>query len=855
MPARQVSSQKTSGAVPPQLLSLLTVISSAAFIQDRQGRYLDCNKAFALFLSRPRSEIIGKSAADIYLRALADRCLAEDREVIESQEPRRFPVAYKGMNGRQIETEIIKIPLKDSLGDITGILGVFTDVSQSKLYNETLLRYEMLLRHSGDFIWISDPRTGRILEVNEAALSAYGYSRQEFQSLSIHDLRVDDHRVVDRQIAEALHKGLLFETVHRRKDGTTFPVQVNASGAIIDGREIVISIVRDMTGTVRAREDLRKQNEFLSMLHKTALSLINRLDVDELFEEIIARTSSLVDTDNAFIFVLDDDGRHFTIKVGTGLCARYLGAKFAVDVGLCREVIATGEPFLNNNYKLWPQRPDDTRMGFIDAILAVPLLDAGKVVGLISFIATDTDTKFSEEDVAIVREFANLASLALANARLYTAAKAEIRERRRAEEEIGKLSQAVDQSPGMVIITDTEGYITYVNAKFTEVYGYSLHDVSGMTPRVLKSGFQGGPFYQNLWETIKVGREWKGELCNRRKNGELIWVLTAISPVRNLDGHVACYLAVQQDVTEQKAIEATLQRQNLEIQTALTQLRQTQTQLIQHEKMAGIGQLAAGVAHEINNPLGFVLSNFETMKKYMGRLAEMIDAYRDLHRLVKQEMPAGLAAAGERIDDLEAKYKLDYIIADLGPIFSETGEGISRMANIVKALRLFSRVDQQDSFEEYDLNAGLKSTLTVARNEIKYIADVEEDLGDIPAIQAVGGKINQVLLNIVLNAAQAIKSWHTGPVGLIKIRSRADGQFIYCDIEDNGPGIPDNIRRDIFNPFFTTKPVGEGTGLGLSISYEIVVSKHHGEIIVDSKPQSGTTFTIKLPIKQPRVGA
>lgn len=974
------TSQPNHGEVPPHYLAVLPVITSAAFIQDKEGRYLGCNKAFELFLSLPKDAIIGKSVGDIYPATLADRCRAEDREVLGRGEPCRFPLSFKGMDGRPVDGEITKIPLQNCRGEVVGILGVFSDVSQSKLFKEALVRYELLLRHSADFIWIIDPQTGRIVEVNEAACAAYGYTRKEFQNLSIHDLQVDDRQNIDRQLAEARQKGVLIETIHRRKDGTTFPVQVNSTGASVGGREVLVSIVRDMTEVVRTREALAKKNEYLAMLHQTALALINRLDVDELFEQITARAATLAGSDNAFIFVLDDDGRAFTIKAGTGICASYLGEKFPTGVGVSARVLAAGEAVLINNYKEWTQRPADARLGPVEAIIAVPLLADGKVVGLIGVIATDPQTKFSEDHLAHVKDFANLASLALANARLYAAAQAEIGERRRAEEalrqaeamtrsfmdsgrfgmttissdmrilvankylrdryphvdyassplcyqtyyrpdaqapcpfcpvtetfkdgqvheaiyspltpegvrkirllaspikddkgntvaavelteditarvraeeEIRKLSQAVDQSPSLVIITDTDGCITYVNAKFTEMTGYTLHEIGGMTPRVLKSGLQDGAYYRKLWETVKVGREWKGEICNRKKNGELFWVLSSISPVRNLEGKVAYYLAIQQDVTEQKNFEATLQRQNLEIQRTLTKLQQTQTQLVQQEKMAGIGQLAAGVAHEINNPLGFVLSNFETLRKYMGRLAEMINAYRQLHRLAKQETSAGLKAVGEELDELEKKNKLDYIMGDLEPIFAETGEGINRVENIIKALRLFSRVDQQDSFEEYDLNASLKTTLIVARNEVKYIAEVEEDLGDIPTIKAMGGKINQVLLNIVLNAAQAIKTWHSGSGGLIKIRSYADSENVYCAIADNGPGIPDEVRPNIFNPFFTTKPVGEGIGLGLSISYEIIVSKHHGDILVDSKPGLGATFTIKLPIKQPQAG-
>ncbi|MDR3563256.1 MAG: PAS domain S-box protein [Negativicutes bacterium] len=424
----------------------------------------------------------------------------------------------------------------------------------------------------------------------------------------------------------------------------------------------------------------------------------------------------------------------------------------------------------------------------------------------------------------------------------------DITENKKASEEINKLSLAVDQSPGITVITDTQGRISYVNAKFSQVTGYSFEEAIGQNPRMLKSGTHSDEFYQKIWDVITAGEEWNGEFCNQKKNGELFWTLASISPVKNLEGKIAYYLAIQQDITEQKETAKILEAQHIEIQETMRKLQQTQSHLVQHEKMAGIGQLAAGVAHEINNPLGFISSNFETLQKYVGRLQEMITAYEELHNQVLTEQVPSLQQSAEQLSALSKQKKLNYILQDLEPVFKETTDGLCRVGNIVKALRLFSRVDKQNAFEEYDLNEGIRTSLTVARNEIKYVAEVKENLEEIPAIMAISGQINQVLLNIVINAAHAIKAAKGDEdLGVITISTRADEQFVYCMIEDTGTGIPEAIQKDVFNPFFTTKPAGQGTGLGLSISYDIIVNKHHGEILLESEEGKGTTFTIKLP--------
>lgn len=303
------------------------------------------------------------------------------------------------------------------------------------------------------------------------------------------------------------------------------------------------------------------------------------------------------------------------------------------------------------------------------------------------------------------------------------------------------------------------------------------------------------------------------------------------------------------DSLEEQVDERTkeLKRKNTELESAYSDLQSAQSQVIHQEKMASIGQLAAGVAHEINNPLGFTISNFETLKKYLAKIVDVLSAYRAFRCEVMEMDTARLQQKTEEIATLEQQNKVEYILNDINTLFCETQDGLTRVGDIVKALRMFSRIDKQGAREDYDLNEGVRNSLIVARNEIKYIAEIREELAEIPLVSAIGGQINQVLLNLILNAAYAIKEKGLPELGLITVRTYLTDGTVCCSIQDNGKGIPAEIQKDIFNPFFTTKPVGQGTGLGLSISYDIIVNKHQGKINFSSIEGEGTTFFIQLP--------
>ena len=275
--------------------------------------------------------------------------------------------------------------------------------------------------------------------------------------------------------------------------------------------------------------------------------------------------------------------------------------------------------------------------------------------------------------------------------------------------------------------------------------------------------------------------------------------------------------------TEQLDRIERLSQLNEDMRSMNAQLQATQHQLMQSEKMASIGQLAAGVAHEINNPVGYVYSNLSTLQGYVG---ELLAAVRHLRG---------------KGDGPEPNCDIDFLEEDIPALVSETREGLDRVKKIVQDLKDFSRVDASDDWEHANLVKGLESTLNIVQNEIKYKATVVKELQPLPDVPCLPTQLNQVFMNLLVNAAQAIAD-----KGTITLRSGCDESKVWIEVGDDGCGMSTAVQSRIFEPFFTTKPVGKGTGLGLSVSYSIV-RKHRGTIELDSAPGRGTTFRVVLP--------
>ena len=369
----------------------------------------------------------------------------------------------------------------------------------------------------------------------------------------------------------------------------------------------------------------------------------------------------------------------------------------------------------------------------------------------------------------------------------------------------------------IVILADTENRIKRCNKSLVEITGATLKEVIGRNWRELLSE-QG----LDIPSSSNSGKEFCHTPSGR-------WFVFHSYPFTNRSSNeVSGAVITLHDNTVIKQFTGELEKANAD-------LKATQAKVVQQEKMASIGQLAAGVAHEINNPMGFISSNLGTLGKYMDRLNDFIQAQADLIEMVTDEG----ASAGLR--EKRKALKLDYILDDGRELIKESLDGAERVRTIVQNLKSFSRVDEAEC-KHADINECIVSTINIVWNELKYKASLTKELGDIPLTKCHPQQINQVIMNLLVNASHAIEKQ-----GEITVKTWHENGSIYASVKDTGCGMSPEVVNRIFEPFFTTKDVGKGTGLGLSITYDIIKS-HNGEITVDSEPGIGTTFTVQLPV-------
>jgi len=279
----------------------------------------------------------------------------------------------------------------------------------------------------------------------------------------------------------------------------------------------------------------------------------------------------------------------------------------------------------------------------------------------------------------------------------------------------------------------------------------------------------------------------------------------------------------------------------------LAQRQQAEVELRQAQKLEAVGRLAAGIAHEINTPIQFVGDNTHFVQDAFDDLLVLLRRYQEL----RDRAAAGTvdAALLDAVRQAEQAADLEYLEEEIPKALAQSLEGVGRVASIVRALKEFAHPDSKEKAPA-DLNQALQSTLTVARNELKYVADVETDFGDLPAVTCQVGDVNQVFLNLLVNAAHAIadRVGDSGERGRIWVRTTAEGDWVMIAIGDTGCGIPDDIRSKVYDPFFTTKEVGRGTGQGLALARAVIVEQHGGALSFDSKVGEGTVFYVRLPV-------
>jgi PAS domain S-box-containing protein len=436
----------------------------------------------------------------------------------------------------------------------------------------------------------------------------------------------------------------------------------------------------------------------------------------------------------------------------------------------------------------------------------------------------------------------------------------DITEQQRAEAELRESEQRfrdVSEAAGEYLWEiDLDGCYTYLSERVREVKGYGVRDLLGRSPFDIMHNEDRPRVQQILTQATAEQSTFKIEHRNVTPDGEIVWEEVNGVPHFDNQGHLVGFRGAALGITARKRSElelrqseAQLRQKAEELENTLRELQHTQSQLVQSEKMSSLGQLVAGVAHEINNPVNFIYGNLTHAEEYVEDLLAVIASYREHY-------PEPVEPVQE---ELEAS-DVEFLVEDFPQLLNSMREGARRIREIVASLRNFSRLDEAES-KQANLHEGIDNSLMILRSRLKETShrpaiEVIREYGEIPVIDCYPGQLNQVFMNILANAIDALdeRDGDRSPEEMreqpscIWIRTQPQGDRVLISIRDNGNGIPDRLRETIFNPFFTTKPVGKGTGLGLSITYQIIVERHGGKIDCYSRLGEGTEFAMEIPV-------
>jgi len=785
----------------PFALALLDRTAQPFLVVDCEGRVLRANAAFRDVLGYSAEEVEGLSILEITPERWRETTVQGIDRILAEGRPRRYEKEYRAKNGGLVPVELVADVLLDETGRLIGLYAFFTDLTERKRAERAMMASESRFRRLFDeapFGYHEIDRDGRITAVNQAECELLGYNREELLGRPVHELVEESEREEARRAIELKLAGRVplrpFERTYLRRDGRRL--------------------------TVWIRERLRVDDE--GRIHGLRTTLQDITEQKQMEAELIAsqrRAQALFDGIEDAIFVHDLEGR---LLEANPAATRLLGysrdellRKTTADIdaddfaeGFCERL----EEQLRSGHLRCEGRHRTKDGRIIPVEINTSTIQLGDETAVMAVIR-DVSERHALEETR--RQFAE------AQAR-----NAEILARKNKEllDSEARYRQLTEASLDALVVADEQGRITLFNPAAERAFGYRAEEVLGQPLTLLmpeELAFQHDAGFRRYLETRQpriVGRTI--ELRGRRASGEEFPLELSLNAVE-FKGELQ-FIGSIRDLTERQRMR---------------------DMLIQSEKLASIGLLSAGVAHEINNPLAYVANNLAVLERDIGGILDLFQRYAEAEPAIAQVDPEGL----ERIRAVQEELDWEYVRGNLRRLLSKTREGVQRVASIVRNLRGMARTSPPHK-EEVTLAELIASAVEMAQGQIRK-ANIQVEIDaprELPPLPCVGSQIAQVILNLVINAVQAIQKADRPEGGRIAISvTETDGSQI-LEVADDGCGIEPADLPKLYDPFFTTKPIGEGTGLGLAISHSIV-SGHGGTISVESQPGRGTRFRIELP--------
>ncbi|MBW4513424.1 MAG: PAS domain S-box protein [Scytonematopsis contorta HA4267-MV1] len=782
-----------------QLLQLVfDTLPQRVFWKDKNSNYLGCNKLFAqdVGLSSP-NEIVGKNDFELFTKESAHIYQIDDITTIKNNCPKiNYEEPQQRENGTFAWLRKSKIPLCDQNGEIIGIFGCYEDISDRKQSEAALRDSEERLRNvigTAPLILFALDFQGRFTFSDGEGLKALGLNPKDIigkLAWEIFEESPDILQVIKEALSGNIATGLF-----------------NFSGMFFETRFTPI------------QDDLGKLIGAIGV----AIDITDRKVAEAGLAESEAKFRSFVENSSYLMYSYSKDG-----------IFSYLSPNFTDILGYeTQEFI--GKSFVHLVH------PED--LSAVKAYLNKIIETGEKQTGL------ELRVKRKDGSWCWMRASTSPVQDAKGNLIAFQGMANDITERKQAKlalqkslKEVEDIKFALDQS-AIVAVTNNRGIIEYVNEQFCQISQYNREELIGKTHHIINSGHHPKELFQEMWRTIAKGKVWKGEIQNRAKDGRLYWVDTTIVPVLDTQSKPQQYVAIRKDITSRKQAEVALKKQAQELEETLKKLQHTQSQLIQSEKMSSLGQLVAGIAHEINNPVNFIYGNLKHAEKFTQDLLKLLNLYQTNY-------PDSVPEIEEEIEACE----LEFLLEDLPKIYSSMKVGATRIREIVTGLRTFSRLDEAE-LKTADIHEGIDSTLMILEHRLKakpncVAIKVIKEYANLPLVECYAGQLNQVFMNILANAIDALEEKRVSPTQNPEIRiitEMSTSNQVTIRIADNGCGISEEVQKKLFDPFYTTKAVGKGTGMGLSISYQIITDRHGGSLRCISSSGQGAEFIIEIP--------